>query len=294
MVRSVDKTTVFLGQSRERDFYVRRRFEDCLNFIFLCFSSTAAKVKNIRRGVKEVQKFINKGEKGWEKALGVIVQHYLHVFWPLNGPTVMAHGHLSSLCRIVVLAGDTLPIDVYCHLPVMCEDKNLPYAYIPSKVVSLWTYKPVFHVITECLIFLVRLTPVFGSACRTWGHRRGQRGQPVWSWSNLMRTIRVLTMSVWRRCPASPNLSETHPWRDHVCEGSKDELSLQVFSFRFPCLRLISNTSIRLWWSPNLSCRAMLSDRFRWHCKYVFFILYCNIDLLRLPSVIFQPSEYIS
>ncbi|XP_072230676.1 H/ACA ribonucleoprotein complex subunit 2-like protein [Leuresthes tenuis] len=59
----------------------------------------AAKVKNIRRGVKEVQKFINKGEKG-----------------------------------IVVLAGDTLPIDVYCHLPVMCEDRSLPYAYIPSKV----------------------------------------------------------------------------------------------------------------------------------------------------------------
>ncbi|MEQ2210365.1 snoRNA-binding protein [Xenoophorus captivus] len=39
--------------------------------------------------------------------------------------------HSSS---IVVLAGDTLPIDVYCHLPVMCEDRNLPYAYIPSKV----------------------------------------------------------------------------------------------------------------------------------------------------------------
>ncbi|XP_059207606.1 H/ACA ribonucleoprotein complex subunit 2-like protein [Centropristis striata] len=58
----------------------------------------AAKVKNIRRGVKEVQKFINKGEKG-----------------------------------IVVLAGDTMPIDVYCHLPIMCEDRNMPYAYIPSK-----------------------------------------------------------------------------------------------------------------------------------------------------------------
>ncbi|XP_030638096.1 H/ACA ribonucleoprotein complex subunit 2-like protein [Chanos chanos] len=59
----------------------------------------ASKVKQVRRGVKEVQKFINKGEKG-----------------------------------IVVLAGDTLPIDVYCHLPIMCEDRNLPYAYVPSKV----------------------------------------------------------------------------------------------------------------------------------------------------------------
>ncbi|KAH0506472.1 H/ACA ribonucleoprotein complex subunit 2 [Microtus ochrogaster] len=34
---------------------------------------------------------------------------------------------------IMVLAGDTLPIEVYCHLPVMCEDQNLPYVYIPSK-----------------------------------------------------------------------------------------------------------------------------------------------------------------
>uniref|UniRef100_A0A8C6UBG2 NHP2 ribonucleoprotein homolog (yeast) n=1 Tax=Neogobius melanostomus TaxID=47308 RepID=A0A8C6UBG2_9GOBI len=70
---------------------------DCLNLTV--FSSAASKVKQIRRGVKEVQKFINKGEKG-----------------------------------IVVLAGDTLPIDVYCHLPVMCEDRSLPYAYIPSKL----------------------------------------------------------------------------------------------------------------------------------------------------------------
>ncbi|NXI92406.1 NHP2 protein, partial [Psophia crepitans] len=58
----------------------------------------AAKHKQIRRGVKEVQKFINKGEKG-----------------------------------ITVLAGDTLPIDVYCHIPIMCEDRSLPYAYVPSK-----------------------------------------------------------------------------------------------------------------------------------------------------------------
>ncbi|NXJ66504.1 NHP2 protein, partial [Rostratula benghalensis] len=63
-----------------------------------CASLTAAKHKQIRRGVKEVQKFINKGEKG-----------------------------------ITVLAGDTLPIDVYCHIPIMCEDRSLPYAYVPSK-----------------------------------------------------------------------------------------------------------------------------------------------------------------
>ncbi|XP_077596872.1 H/ACA ribonucleoprotein complex subunit 2-like protein [Stigmatopora nigra] len=66
--------------------------------IYKCVKK-ASRVKNIRRGVKEVQKFLRKGEKG-----------------------------------IVILAGDTLPIEVYCHLPVMCEDRRLPYAYVPSKV----------------------------------------------------------------------------------------------------------------------------------------------------------------
>ncbi|XP_043321675.1 H/ACA ribonucleoprotein complex subunit 2 isoform X2 [Cervus elaphus] len=40
---------------------------------------------------------------------------------------------ITSCHGIMVLAGDTLPIEVYCHLPVMCEDRNLPYVYIPSK-----------------------------------------------------------------------------------------------------------------------------------------------------------------
>lgn len=35
-----------------------------------------------------------------------------------------------------MLAGDTQPIDVYCHIPIMCEDRSLPYAYVPSKTVS--------------------------------------------------------------------------------------------------------------------------------------------------------------
>uniref|UniRef100_A0A5F9D2Z5 Ribosomal protein eL8/eL30/eS12/Gadd45 domain-containing protein n=1 Tax=Oryctolagus cuniculus TaxID=9986 RepID=A0A5F9D2Z5_RABIT len=55
----------------------------------------AVKQKQIRRGMKAVQKFVNKGEKG-----------------------------------ILILAEDTLPIEVYIyyHIPVMCEDRNLPSA----------------------------------------------------------------------------------------------------------------------------------------------------------------------
>lgn len=47
------------------------------------------------------------------------------------------------------------------------------------------------------------------SGFRIWDRLQAPRGQPVWSWSNLMRTIRTPTTNVWRRCPACPNHYET-------------------------------------------------------------------------------------
>jgi H/ACA ribonucleoprotein complex subunit 2 len=35
--------------------------------------------------------------------------------------------------RICVLAGNVDPIDVMSHLPVMLEDNEIPYTYVPSK-----------------------------------------------------------------------------------------------------------------------------------------------------------------
>jgi H/ACA ribonucleoprotein complex subunit 2 len=34
---------------------------------------------------------------------------------------------------LVVIAGDISPIDVIAHLPVLCEDSNVPYVFVPSK-----------------------------------------------------------------------------------------------------------------------------------------------------------------
>jgi H/ACA ribonucleoprotein complex subunit 2 len=58
----------------------------------------AASVKHIRRGVKEIVKGLRKGEQG-----------------------------------LVVLAGDIYPIDVISHLPLLLEEKNVPYVFVPSK-----------------------------------------------------------------------------------------------------------------------------------------------------------------
>ena len=58
----------------------------------------AAGIKHIRRGVKEVVKGIRKGESG-----------------------------------LAILAGDIYPLDVISHLPVLMEEKNIPYVFVPSK-----------------------------------------------------------------------------------------------------------------------------------------------------------------
>ena len=59
----------------------------------------AAKAKAIKRGVKEVVKGLRKGSKG-----------------------------------VCIIAGDISPIDVISHLPVLCEESDVPYIFVPSKV----------------------------------------------------------------------------------------------------------------------------------------------------------------
>uniref|UniRef100_A0A0B6ZVM9 H/ACA ribonucleoprotein complex subunit 2 n=1 Tax=Arion vulgaris TaxID=1028688 RepID=A0A0B6ZVM9_9EUPU len=58
-----------------------------------------AKANNsLRKGIKEVQKSLRKGEKG-----------------------------------IVILAGDVSPMDIISHIPVVCEEADIPYCFTPSK-----------------------------------------------------------------------------------------------------------------------------------------------------------------
>ncbi|BFU25007.1 13 kda ribonucleoprotein-associated protein putative [Entamoeba histolytica] len=34
---------------------------------------------------------------------------------------------------IVIIAADTKPIEIVLHLPILCEDKNVPYVFVGSK-----------------------------------------------------------------------------------------------------------------------------------------------------------------
>lgn len=59
----------------------------------------AAKEKALRRGIKEVQLALRKGETGF-----------------------------------VVLAGDVFPVDVIAHIPILCEERSIPYCFVSTKL----------------------------------------------------------------------------------------------------------------------------------------------------------------
>ncbi|KAG6403637.1 hypothetical protein SASPL_135865 [Salvia splendens] len=67
----------------------------------------AAEHKCLKRGVKEVVKSIRRGNKG-----------------------------------ICVIAGNISPIDVITHVPILCEEADIPYVYVPSKEASRILFIP--------------------------------------------------------------------------------------------------------------------------------------------------------
>ena len=36
--------------------------------------------------------------------------------------------------KLVVMAEDVSPEEVLAHMPILCEEKNIPYSYVPSKL----------------------------------------------------------------------------------------------------------------------------------------------------------------
>lgn len=71
---------------------------------------TAAAQRTLKRGVKEVVKALRKS--------------------PTNLP---ANTTSSDPSGIVVLAADISPMDVISHIPVLCEDHNIPYIFVQSR-----------------------------------------------------------------------------------------------------------------------------------------------------------------
>ena len=59
----------------------------------------ASHYKQLRKGANEVTKTLNRG-----------------------------------ISELIVMAADAEPLEIVLHLPLLCEDKNVPYVFVPSKL----------------------------------------------------------------------------------------------------------------------------------------------------------------
>jgi U4/U6 small nuclear ribonucleoprotein SNU13 len=39
-----------------------------------------------------------------------------------------------GISEFIVMAADAEPLEILLHLPLLCEDKNVPYVFLPSKI----------------------------------------------------------------------------------------------------------------------------------------------------------------
>eukprot|EP00183_Erythrolobus_madagascarensis_P000316 CAMPEP_0185851574 /NCGR_PEP_ID=MMETSP1354-20130828/10481_1 /TAXON_ID=708628 /ORGANISM="Erythrolobus madagascarensis, Strain CCMP3276" /LENGTH=126 /DNA_ID=CAMNT_0028552595 /DNA_START=37 /DNA_END=417 /DNA_ORIENTATION=- len=72
--------------------------EQQLTVSILDLVQQAANYKQLRKGANEATKTLNRG-----------------------------------ISEFIVMAADTEPLEILLHLPLLCEDKNVPYVFVPSK-----------------------------------------------------------------------------------------------------------------------------------------------------------------
>ncbi len=39
-----------------------------------------------------------------------------------------------GISEFIIMAADAEPLEILLHLPLLCEDKNVPYVFVPSKI----------------------------------------------------------------------------------------------------------------------------------------------------------------
>lgn len=62
-----------------------------------------------------------------------LIQQSLHYNQLRKGANEATKTLNRGLSEFIVMAADTEPIEILLHLPLLCEDKNVPYVFVRSK-----------------------------------------------------------------------------------------------------------------------------------------------------------------
>lgn len=89
-------------------------YEEQLNYVNVIASPMAPK-----KLAKRLYKLIKKASE--------------HKGFLIHGLKNVQGGIRKGETGIAVFAGDVTPIEVMCHMPAVCEEKDIPYVYTPSR-----------------------------------------------------------------------------------------------------------------------------------------------------------------
>mmetsp|Transcript_51657 Transcript_51657/g.71731 ORF Transcript_51657/g.71731 Transcript_51657/m.71731 type:complete len:129 (-) Transcript_51657:49-435(-) len=72
-------------------------------------------------------------DKNTTKNLLELVQQAFHFKQIRKGANEATKTLNRGQAELIILAADTEPLEILLHLPLLCEDKNVPYVFVPSK-----------------------------------------------------------------------------------------------------------------------------------------------------------------
>ncbi|XMA13258.1 hypothetical protein WAI453_006049 [Rhynchosporium graminicola] len=101
-----------------------------------CFPNTLTSNQRIYLEMAEEQN----GSAAWPVADAALTQELLDIVQQASHARQLKKGANEAtktlnrgISEIIILAADTAPLAILLHLPLLCEDKNVPYVYVPSK-----------------------------------------------------------------------------------------------------------------------------------------------------------------
>jgi len=63
-----------------------------------------------------------------------LVQQATHLKQLKKGANEATKTLNRGICEFIVMAADVEPLEIVLHLPLLCEDKNVPYVFVQSKM----------------------------------------------------------------------------------------------------------------------------------------------------------------
>lgn len=112
---SEDEQVTMANDEDQDDPFLNMSYEEKLNF-----TSPIAEPLASKKLAKKLMKLLKKAQAKKAVARGI-----------KDVPKNLRKGKISP--GLVVIAGDIEPVDVAAHIPLVFEEKDLPYCYVPSK-----------------------------------------------------------------------------------------------------------------------------------------------------------------